>query len=81
MIAHVLQGNIPVYLRWLTPLEKGCYRISGHNPSVEQKAKNYLKDLLVFNSLGFIFLFILLLAQGVLPFNPENYSGLMSVIR
>jgi len=76
MMSQVLQGTIPKYLKWLSPLEGVCYKLSGVNPSTEQKAKSYLKDLLLFNLFGFIVLFSLLLTQGVLPLNPENYAGL-----
>jgi K+-transporting ATPase ATPase A chain len=76
IISQVLQGEIPKFLKWLTPLEKACYKLSGINIQSEQKAKSYLKDLIVFNLFGFIFLFFILFFQGVLPLNPENFSGL-----
>jgi potassium-transporting ATPase potassium-binding subunit len=76
IISDVLQGVIPVYLKWLTPIEKLIYKISGLNPQTEQKAKKYLKDLLLFNAFGFALLFLILLTQGYLPLNPQNYTGL-----
>ena len=76
VISQVLQGDIPFFLKWLRPLETLCYKVSGINPSQEQKAKPYLKDLLLFNCAGFVFLFLLLMFQGVLPLNPQAYSGL-----
>jgi K+-transporting ATPase ATPase A chain len=75
IISQVLQGNIPKYLKWLTPLEKMSYKLSGVNPSQEQKPKSYLKDLLLFNMAGFVLLFLILLLQGILPLNPQNFSG------
>jgi K+-transporting ATPase ATPase A chain len=75
LIASVFQGQIPGFLKWLTPLEKLCLKVAGIKP-VGQKAKSYLKDLLLFNLAGFVILFLILLSQGYLPFNPENYSGL-----
>lgn len=74
VIAKVFQGNIPGFLKWLTPLENICYKLAGIKV-VEQKAKSYLKDLLLFNVAGFALLFFILLMQGHLPFNPENYAG------
>lgn len=76
LIARILQGKIPGFLKWLTPVENFCYKLAGLNADVEQKAKFYLKDLLLFNFLGFLFLFIMLLVQGYLPLNPQQYSGL-----
>lgn len=76
LIAQILQGQIPPYLKWLSPLEKLSFKVSGINPSTDQKAKLYLKDLILFNFSGFLFLFILLMIQGALPLNPQNFSGL-----
>lgn len=59
-------------LRWL---EKLCYRIGGTNPKEEMSWIEYGKALLVFNVLGFLTLFFLLLLQGYLPLNPQNLSG------
>ena len=75
VIAKVLQGNIPAFLKWLTPLENLCLKFAGIHP-IEQKAKSYLKDLLIFNVAGFAILFLILSLQGNLPFNPQNYAGL-----
>lgn len=76
IISQILQGAIPKYLKWLSPIEKVCYKLSGLNPQSEQKAKSYLKDLIIFNLAGFLFLFLLLLFQGMLPLNPQNFPGL-----
>ena len=76
VIAEILQGKVPRFLKWLKPLENLCYKVSGINPAGDQKAKSYLKDLLIFNATGFIVLLVILLAQGVLPLNPQHFSGL-----
>lgn len=76
IISQVLQGEIPHFLKWLSPVEKLCYRFAGVHPANEQKAKGYLKELILFNLIGFIFLFFLLLLQGVLPLNPQQLPGL-----
>lgn len=76
MIASLLQGQVPSLLRWLTPVENFCYRLCGIKPTNEQKARHYLKNLLIFNSVGFMFLLLCLLCQGFLPLNPQNYAGL-----
>ncbi len=76
IISQILQGEIPRFLKWLSPVEKLCYKFSGIDPNSEQKAKGYLKELIFFNFLGFVFLFVLLLLQGVLPLNPQHFPGL-----
>jgi K+-transporting ATPase ATPase A chain len=37
--------------------------------------KQYALAMLAFNGLGLVFLFLILLAQGLLPLNPEKFSG------
>lgn len=75
-IAAVFQNELPHSLRWLTKIESLIYSITKIDEKKEQSAKKYIQDLLIFNSIGFVFLFLLLLFQGVLPLNPENYPGL-----
>jgi K+-transporting ATPase, KdpA len=57
-------------------LERGTYRVIGVNSSEETNWKSYLFALLLFNLMGFIFLFLLLIFQGVLPLNPQHLHGL-----
>lgn len=61
------------YLEWL---EKLLYRLSGVDEKQEMSWRAYAKALLLFNLFGFIFLFLLLQAQGFLPLNPQNFPGL-----
>lgn len=53
-------------------LERGTYRIIGVTPSEEANWKGYLAGLLLFNLAGFIFLFLLLMCQGMLSLNPQH---------
>jgi len=64
VIASVLSGNVPKFLIFLKPLERIGVRLSGIDPAIDQKAKSYLKDLLLFNLIGLLFLFALLLFQS-----------------
>lgn len=59
-----------------TSVEKYIYKLAGIDSTQEQKAPAYLRDLLIFNALGFVFLFAMLMLQGVLPLNPQNFAGL-----
>lgn len=56
-------------------LEKGIYRFCRIDSQQEMDWKEYAKALLYFNLFGLIFLFILLLAQGWLPLNPQSFPG------
>ena len=68
-IAHIFSGPI-------RPLEKKILKLVQINGETEQKARFYLRDLLLFNLAGFVFLLLVLLCQGFLPLNPMNYGGL-----
>lgn len=57
-------------------IERFLYRWSGIDPDQDQNWKQYCTSLLLFNVLGLIFLYVLLSIQGILPLNPEHFSGL-----
>lgn len=54
-------------------LERLCYRVAGVNSNEEMTWVSYTKNLLIFNLLGFVFLFLLHLIQGYLPLNPQHF--------
>ena len=53
-------------------LEKLAYKSSGVNPEEETNWKSYTFSLLMFNCVGFIFVFLIQLFQAQLPLNPAN---------
>lgn len=53
-------------------IEKLTYKIIGINPDEETNWKSYTFGLLLFNLVGFIFLFLIQLFQASLPFNPAQ---------
>lgn len=56
-------------------LERLIYRLCGIDPTKEMSWREYARSLLLFNALGFAFLFLLQLAQGGLPLNPQHLPG------
>lgn len=58
------------YFGWLENL---TYRIVGINPHDEMPWKRYAKSMLLFNLCGFLILFLILVFQSYLPFNPQNF--------
>jgi K+-transporting ATPase ATPase A chain len=56
-------------------IEKTIYRLIETDPDREDEWKGYARDMLIFNGTGFAVLFILLLLQGFLPFNPQNFGA------
>lgn len=75
-MAMIYEGKTGRITRFLRPIEKLCYRIGHINPQCEMTWKQYLIALLIFNAMGFIFLFLILSLQGMLPWNPEHFKGL-----
>ncbi|MEI8204302.1 MAG: potassium-transporting ATPase subunit KdpA [Bacteroidota bacterium] len=53
-------------------LEKLTYKFIGINPNEETNWKSYTFGLLIFNFIGFLFVFIIQLGQAHLPMNPAN---------
>lgn len=51
------------------------YRLSGVNPDEEMDWKKFLRALLVVNLFWFVWGMVLLVAQGVLPLNPDGNVG------
>ncbi len=56
-------------------IEKTIYRLIETDPDREDGWKGYARDMLIFNGIGFVVLFALLLLQGILPFNPQKFGA------
>jgi K+-transporting ATPase ATPase A chain len=71
----VMEGQRTWLSPVLGPVEKICYRIAGVDPATEQSWQKYTLALLVFNLMGFVLLFAILLFQQYLPLNPQQLPG------
>lgn len=69
-IHRVFSGSVSVGLPGR--IEQAIYRFIGTSPDEEEGWRGYARDLLIFNGIGFIVLFALLLIQGALPLNPHG---------
>jgi len=56
-------------------IERAVYRFIGTTPEEEEGWRGYTRDLLIFNGIGFVVLFALLLLQGALPLNPGGVGA------
>ncbi len=72
---NVMAGEKTFLSKICTPCEKLIYKVVHIDANEEMTWKKYTVSVLVFSGVGFVFLFILLLLQGVLPGNPEGLSG------
>src|SRR5262245_60403614 len=64
---------------WLTPvfgrLERAIYRVAGIDERSEDDWRRYVFGALVFNVIGFAFVYLLQRLQGVLPLNPQGFAA------
>jgi K+-transporting ATPase ATPase A chain len=74
-MANVHQGERTLLSPLLLPLENLIYKVVGIKHDEEMNWKEYATALLVFNGLGIIVLFSILLLQGSFPLNPQGFSG------
>ncbi len=75
-MAKVAGGERTFLSPVFAPLERGFYRLSGLDPARDMPWTQYAAALLWFSLGGFLLLFALLCAQGLLPLNPEALPGL-----
>ncbi|MGC9003062.1 MAG: potassium-transporting ATPase subunit KdpA, partial [Dictyoglomus sp.] len=59
----------------MLPGERLIYKFLGVDPKKEMKWGQYAFNLIVFNVLGLLVLFLILIFQGYLPLNPQGYKG------
>lgn len=71
-MARLFAGNTGKLLSWAIPFEKLLYRLANIDAAQEMNWQTYTWALLAFNGIGALFLFLLQLAQGVLPLNPVH---------
>jgi len=75
-LIRVLNYNQITGLEFLfEKIENFLYRIVKINPDREQTGKEYLKALLCFNVISFIFAFFIFWLQSVLPLNPMKVAS------
>jgi K+-transporting ATPase ATPase A chain len=74
-LARVFDGEHHI-LSFLAPVERGIYRVTGIDPSLEMNWKQYAAALLVFNAFGFASLMALLMTQQWLPLNPAHIPNM-----
>jgi K+-transporting ATPase ATPase A chain len=65
-ILRVYDGS----LRWLAPLERAIYKISGVDPDEDQHWTRYAAGLLLFSAVSMLVTYVALRLQDSLPLNP-----------
>jgi K+-transporting ATPase A subunit len=59
----------------LSPIENQLVRLAGVDARMDRHWTGYAFAMLLFNALGFLFLFGLQRLQDVLPLNPQGFAG------
>src|SRR3954463_3210291 len=74
-MAHVYQGERTWLDPVLVPVERLIYGVSGIDWHQEQGWRTYTAAMLLFNLFGLVLTYVILRAQGILPFNPQDLSA------
>ena len=73
-IAKVYRGE-RTWLDFMTPLERGIYKVCGINPDEDMDWKKFLKALLMVSLFWFFWGMVLLCCQSWLPLNPDGNAN------
>jgi len=74
-MARVYRGERVLLTPVLGPLERLVYRLLRVNASSGQNWKEYARSVLVLSALFWLALYVILRAQGIHPFNPEDFDA------
>lgn len=74
-IKKVMNGEKTFLSRIFIPCENAVYKVMHVDKEEQMSWKKYTVSVLIFSGIGFIFLFLLQLLQGVLPGNPQGLPG------
>lgn len=75
-MARVFNGQATWAGKILDPVEGMVYRMSGIRAAEQQNWKQYASAVIVFNVLGAAVLFLILMHQDLLPWNPQSLPKL-----
>ncbi|MEO5327653.1 MAG: potassium-transporting ATPase subunit KdpA [Magnetococcus sp. THC-1_WYH] len=75
-MAKIYGDAIPPWMRWITPLERGIYRLCGIRPDQEMSWSRYALAMLALNLLGLLTVYLLQRVQSWLPFNPQAMANI-----
>lgn len=74
-IGKVMNGEKVLLSSILVPVENVTYKALKVDKEDQMDWKKYSLSIIIFSLIGFVFLFLLNILQGILPLNPENISG------
>ena len=75
-MGKVMNGEHVFLSRILEPCEKGIYKLLHVDSNEDMDWKIYAVCALSFNAIGFLVLWLMLMFQDYLPWNPQGYDGM-----
>jgi K+-transporting ATPase ATPase A chain len=78
--ARVFMGERTFLSPVLRPVESIIYRLTGVKADEEQDWRGYAVELVTFNIVGFLVVFVLQLGQGALPLNPAELPNVEATL-
>ncbi|WP_291490403.1 potassium-transporting ATPase subunit KdpA [Desulfurella sp.] len=74
-MANVFNGEKTVLSVVFRPIEIFIYKIANIDETYEMNWKEFAISMLIFNAIGFVVLFLILVLQQFLPLNPQHFKG------
>jgi K+-transporting ATPase ATPase A chain len=74
-MARVYEGELPVFVRWIAPIENVIYRLCGVDSKDEMRWTRYALAMLWFALLGVLTVYAMQRMQGMLPLNPQAFGA------
>jgi potassium-transporting ATPase potassium-binding subunit len=74
-MSQIYSGQTPTRLRWLSVIEKFCYRLAGIKPDIEMSWKQYSMAVLTLSLTSILVVYAIQRLQSALPLNPESFAA------
>lgn len=74
-IYKVMTGQKVLLTTIFAPVENGIYKLMGVKNDEQMGVKKYTFSAILFSAIGVVFLWIIQMLQGSLPFNPAGIEG------
>jgi K+-transporting ATPase ATPase A chain len=74
-MAQVYEGKLPVFVRWIAPVENIFYRLCGVDSKQEMRWTRYALAMLWFALLSMLAVYAMQRLQGMLPLNPQGFGA------
>jgi len=74
-MAQIYEGKLPVFVRWIAPVENLFYRLCGVDSKQEMRWTRYALAMLWFSLFSMLAVYAMQRLQGMLPLNPQAFGA------